>query len=101
MNLKRYSLFALAFLVLDWGWGMAQVRGLVPLWSTAVLNFPFGLPFTWLEYHWAGTRYSVAGHTVDELWSMGLFFFMILAQAALYCSLFGYWQARRRKTARA
>lgn len=100
MNIKRYLLFAFALLVLDWGWGMAQVRGLVPLWSVAVLNFPFGVPYTWLEYHWAGTQYSVAGRTIDELWSMGLFFFMILAQAAFYSYLFGLWQARRHKTVR-
>ena len=46
MKLRNYWLFMLALLVVDWGWGMAQVRGMVPLWSFVLLNFPFGLPYS-------------------------------------------------------
>jgi hypothetical protein len=84
MNLKTYSWVALALLVLDWSWGMAQVRGLVPLWSFLLLNFPFAWPYVWIESHWAGTHYSVGGRTVSEFWSLGLFCFMVLSQAGLY-----------------
>ena len=94
MKTKHYIWMALALLVVDWAWGVAQVRGVVPLWSFAVLNFPFALPYIWMEGHWAGTRYVVAGQTVDELWSMGLFLFMVLGQAGVY------WVAARQRLAR-
>jgi hypothetical protein len=96
MHAKRYLWFFIFLLVLDWGWGIAQVRGLVPLWSFAVLNFPFGLPYVWIESHWVGTHYEVSGRTVDELWSMGMFVFMVVAQSILYRGLWDVVLAARR-----
>ncbi len=61
MNIKRYALIVLAMLAIDWTLGALRVSGVLPSWSFLVLNFPFGLPFVWLEAHWAGTHYSVAG----------------------------------------
>ena len=81
MKAARYWQVALALLVFDWGWGMATVRGLVPLWSCMVINFPLGIPYFWLESQWVGVRYEVNGRVVSELWSFFLFFFMVLAQA--------------------
>ena len=101
MNVKTYCLIALAMLALDWALGAAHARGMAPLWRFAALNFPFGLPFVWLESHWVGVRYSVAGRTVNELWSFGLFFFAVLGQAGMYYFLFRWWRARRRKTSAA
>jgi hypothetical protein len=80
MELRSYWLFMWALLVIDCGWGMAQVRGLVPLWSFILLNFPSSLPCIWMESHWVGTPPAVGGHTVSELWSLGLFGFMVVAQ---------------------
>ena len=101
MKIKRLVLAGLVVLIVDWLWGMGQVRGLVPLWSFAVLNFPFGLPYVWIESHWVGTHYEVGGQTVDELWSMGLFLFMVGAQALMYSWLWGYLQPRLRRNERA
>ncbi len=88
-------MLALSLFLLDWGWGMAQVRGLVPLWSFLVLNFPCASPYVWLESNWAGTRYVVAGRTVDELWSLVFFLLMVFGQAWVYAHLFKHWLRRR------
>jgi hypothetical protein len=93
---RRFWLLALALFISDWGWGMAQVRGLVPLWSFLPFNFPFALPYVWLERHWAGTRYVVGGQTVDELWSLGFFLLMVLGQAWLYAHVLDRWHRRPR-----
>ena len=95
MNVKRYALIALALLVVDWGLGMLHVSRALPLWSFLLVNFPFGLPFVWLESHWAGTHYSVAGQNVNEAWSFVAFFFSVFAQAWLYSWLIGCCQKRR------
>ena len=84
MKIKKYILIVVVLLILNWILGMARVNGLVPLWAFAVLNFPFGLPYIWMEAHWAGTYYVVSGRLVSELWSLVLFFFMVAAQAWLY-----------------
>jgi hypothetical protein len=89
MKLKKFILMVVVLLILDWVLGMARVHGLAPLWAFAILNFPFGLPYIWMETHWAGTYYLVGGHIVSELWSLGLFFFMVVAQSWLYCRLLG------------
>ena len=93
MNFKRYTLIALAMLAIDWALGALHVAGAVPLWLFLVLNFPFGLPFIWLESHWAGTYYSIAGQGVNDMWSFAAFFFSVFAQAWLYLWLLG--QRRR------
>ena len=93
-SIKAYSWIAVVLFVFDWAWGVAQVRGLVPLWSFLCFNFPFGLPYVWLEAHWARTHYLVGGRTVSEWWSLGSFFFMILAQAALYSWLWRFYRRR-------
>jgi hypothetical protein len=100
MKTKTFWLIALGMLALDWGWGMAQVRGIVPLWSFLIVNFPFGIPYVWIESHWAGTLYSVGGRTVDELWSMALFCFMVFGQASLYFLLIRHWRAWRTESPR-
>ncbi len=97
MKIKRYAFIALAMLVIDWALGALHAVGLVPLWPFLVLNFPFGLPSVWLESHWAGTHYSVAGQNVNELWSFAAFFFSVFAQAGLYSWLLGLWLRRRRE----
>ena len=94
MNIKRYALIALAMLAADWALGALHVAGAVPLWSFLALNFPFGLPFVWLESHWAGTHYAVAGENVNEMWSFAAFFFSVFAQAWLYSWLLGKRQRR-------
>ncbi len=89
MNMRRYGLIALSLLVIDWALGALHATGVLPLWSFLVLNLPFGLPFVWLESHWVGTHYSVAGQNVSEVWSFVAFFFSVLAQAGLYSWLLG------------
>ena len=95
MNVKRFALIALALLVIDWALGVLHVWRVLPLWSFLVMNFQFGLPFVWIESHWAGTHYSVAGQNVNETWSFVAFFFSVFAQAWLYSWLIGRWQRRR------
>jgi hypothetical protein len=41
--MRKYLLLGLSLLVLDWAWGMAQVRGLVPATGAAGLNKPLGV----------------------------------------------------------
>jgi hypothetical protein len=97
LPLTKYWLAAIFLFLFDWAWGMAQVRGIVPLWSFLVLNFPFAFPYIWLESHWQRTHYSVAGHTVSEWWSPATFVLMVLAQAALYRFLWCVLGATRKK----
>jgi hypothetical protein len=94
MNTKRYTIIALAMLIIDLALGALHVAGVLPLWSFVVLNFPFGLPFVWLESHWAGTHYSVAGQNVSEMWSFAALLFSVIAQAWVFSCLLGYRQKR-------
>jgi hypothetical protein len=96
MNIKRYLLIASAMLVVDWVLGALQAAHIIPLWSFLVFNFPFGLPFVWLESHWAGTRYSLGeGQSISETWSFVALFFSVFAQAWLYAFPFGHWGNKR------
>ena len=96
--MKRYVLFVAVMLVVDWVLGALQAAHVIPLWSFLVFNFPFGLPFVWLESHWAGTHYSLgAGQSISETWSFVALFFSAFAQAWLYSFLFGHWRNRRRE----
>ncbi len=93
MNMKRYILIALAMLVVDWTLGALQAAHVIPLGTFLVFNFPFGLPFVWLESHWALTHYALGdGRSISELWSFVALFFAVFAQAGLYSFLFGRWQ---------
>jgi hypothetical protein len=92
MNIKRFLLIALAMLVIDWTLGALQAAGVIPLWSFLIVNFPFGIPFVWLEYHWAATHYEFGGVSINETWSFVALFFAVLAQAWVYSLLLGYQQ---------
>ena len=87
-------------LIVDWVLGALQAAHVIPLWSLfLVFNFPFGLPFVWLESHWAVTRYSLGeGQSISETWSFVALFFSVFAQAWLYSVLFGWWRSRRHET---
>ncbi len=97
MNFKRYLVIATAMLALDWTLGALQTAHIIPLWSFLLLNFPFGLPFVWLESHWASTHYEFAGQYFGEYWSFAALFFAIFAQAWLYTVLYGRWRGGTRK----
>ena len=97
--MKKYAPFVAVMLVVDWVLGALQAAHVIPLWSFLVFNFPFGLPFVWLESHWAATHYSLSeGQSISETWSFVALFFSVFAQAWLYSFLFGYWRNRRRET---
>jgi len=98
MNIKRYMLFASAMLVVDWVLGALQAAHVISIWSFLVFNFPFGLPFVWLESHWAGTHYEVGGQSINETWFFVTLFFAVFTQALFYSALFGYWQRKRHET---
>ena len=98
MNIKRYLLFALAMLVIDWALGDRHVARVIPLWSLLVFNFPFGFPLVWLESHWAGTHYQVGDQSIGETWSFVSLCFSVLAQAWLYSLLLGCRQNRKHAT---
>jgi hypothetical protein len=94
--IRRYLLIAAAMLAVDWVVGALAAAHVVPLWSFLLLNFPFGLPFVWLETHWAGTRYSLGeGQSISEAWSFVALFFSAFAQAWLYSLLLGFWRKRQ------
>lgn len=94
--MKRYLAVALVLLAVDWTLGALQAANVIPLGSFLVLNFPFGLPFVWLESHWEGTRYVLGeGQNISELWSFAAFFFSVFAQAGLYSFLLDRWQRNR------
>jgi hypothetical protein len=101
MHIKRYVFIALAMLVIDWALGVLHVAGVVPLWSFLVFNLPFGVPFVWLEAHWAGTQYTVGGQSINETWSLVAFSFSVLAQAGLYSLLLGCWRRKHAATSAA
>ena len=97
MNIKRYIPIALAMLVVDWTLGGLQAAHVIPLGSFLMFNLPFGLPFVWLESHWAGTRYTLGeGQSINEVWSFIALFFSVFAQAGLYSYLLGRWLRNRR-----
>lgn len=98
MNMKRYALFALAMLTIDWVLGVMHVTGVLPIWTFLIFNFPFGLGSVWIESHWAGTHYAFGGQNLNETWSLAAFFFAVFAQAWLYAVLFGRWQRRHSAT---
>ena len=96
MKIKRYILLALAMLAVDWTLGALQAAHVIPLGSFLVFNFPFGLPFVWLESHWAATRYTLGeGQSINEVWSFLALFFSVFAQAGLYSFLLGCWLRNR------
>jgi hypothetical protein len=93
--MKRYLLFVPVMLAVDWVLGALHAAHIIPLWSFLVFNFPFGLPFVWLESHWAVTHYSLGeGQSISETWSFVALFFAVLAQAWLYSLLYGHWRNR-------
>jgi hypothetical protein len=94
MRIRTYVVAVLVMCVVDWTLGVLQAHNFIPTWTFAVANFPFGLPFVWLEYHWAGTHYEVNGQVVGEVTSMMLFFFAVLGQAWLYALLGNKWRRR-------
>ena len=102
MNIKRYILIALAMLAVDWTLGALQAAHVIPLGAFLVFNFPFGLPFVWLESHWAATRYTLGeGQSISEVWSFIALFFSVFAQAGLYSLLFGRWLRSRQASSAA
>ncbi len=97
--MKKYLLFLPVMLVVDWALGVLHVAGITPLWTFLVFNFPFGLPFVWLESHWTRTQYLLGpGQTVSDGWSLVIWFCGVLAQAWLYSLLYGWWRSRRPAT---
>ena len=93
--LRRYLLIAPLMLATDWLLGALQAAHVIPLWSFLVPNFPFGLPFVWLESHWAGTSYALGqGHSLSDTWSFLALFFAAFAQAWLYSLLLGFWREK-------
>jgi len=77
----------LVLLMTDWILGIAITAGHLPLWTFIIPNFPFGIAHVWLESHWTGTNYIVAGRVIDELVSMIIFPSVIVLQSGLYFSL--------------
>jgi hypothetical protein len=94
MTTKRYLKIAAILLLEDWALGAAQAGGLMPLWTFLAANFPFGAIYVWFESHWTGTQYRIGNQAVSELWPLLCFFPIVLAQAWLYCLLFGLWHTQ-------
>jgi hypothetical protein len=94
--MKRYAVFVPVMLAVDWVLGALQAAHLIPLWSFLVFNFPFGLPFVWLESDWAATHYSSGeGQSISETWSFVALFSSVFGQAWLYSVLFGWWRIKK------
>jgi hypothetical protein len=94
--MKRYFVFLMAMLAIDWVLGALQTAHILPLWTFLVFNFPFGLPSVWLESHWTGTQYSLSeGQSISETWPLVAFFFAVAAQAWLYSILYARCRNRR------
>jgi hypothetical protein len=85
-------------LAADWTLGALHAAHVLPLWPFITLNFPFGLPFVWLESQWDGAHYRVGGQIVSETWSFFALVFAAFAQAWLYSVLLGHWRRKRHET---
>jgi hypothetical protein len=59
MNIKRYLLIASVLLVIDWTLGALHAERILPLWPFLVFNFPFGIPFVWVESLWGRHTLSI------------------------------------------
>jgi hypothetical protein len=97
MTIRRYLLFVTVMFFLDWLLGALQANSLISRWWFLAFNFPFGLPFVWIESNWVGTHYEVAGQNVNEIGSMIAWLFSVAGQALMYSILFS--MLRKRKAA--
>ena len=93
--MKRFLIILVAMTLVDWALGALHVARLIPLATFLIFNFPFGIPFVWIESLWAGNRYQIGNDIIGENWAMLAWLFAVIAQTFLYWLIFRVWRKRR------
>ena len=91
---RRFLAISVALFFADWILASLTVARLLPKWSFAVANPPFGVLYTWFESHWTGTQYLFSGKPVGDGASLLIMPLVVVLQAAMYAVL---WSSIRRR----